>query len=272
MKEKIIVMMKENIYDLFKKGGLSKRIIIKLYYSYFKPMPFKVRLGKDDIIYVTLLDGMKMSFLNVSAVHELGNENIGYLHEYKLKNRDVVVDIGAFDGAFTVHASKIVGPNGHVLAFEPDEKNYDTLLENIKLNGLKNVIPIKKGLYSSEKKVRFDNAGNESSQIIDSGGIEISVTTLDKELKRLDISKINLLKMDIEGAEIEALKGCKQCLTDNDDVHVAIASYHIVDGEMTANRIEEQLRELGYNAWTTFPSHLTTYGTKADNLMEMRRI
>lgn len=260
-REDIIIIMKENVYDLFKKGGLLRRIIIKLYYSYIKPMPFKVRLGRDDIIYVTLSDGMKMIFLNVSAVLELGNENIGYLHEYKLKKGDVVIDVGAFDGVFSIHASKLVGPKGRVLAFEPDEKNYDMLLENIKLNGLKNIVPIKKCLYSSEKKVRFDNAGNAASQIVDSSGIEISVTTLDKELKRLGISKINLLKMDIEGAEIETLKGCKQCLLDN-AVHVAIASYHIVDGKRTAERIEEQLRELGYEAWTTYPSHLTTYGSK----------
>lgn len=260
MKDEILTVMKENIYDLFKKGGLLKRIIIKLYYSYFRPMPFKVRLGKDDLVHITLSDGMKMIFLNVSSVLELGNENIGYFHEYKLKKGDVVVDIGAFDGVFTVQASKLVGPKGCVLAFEPIEKNYNMLLENIKLNGLKNIIPIKKGLYSSEKKLRFDDAG-DASQIVESGGIEISVTTLDKELKWLDISKINFLKMDIEGAEIETLKGCKQCLLDN-DVHVAIATYHIVDGKRTAERIEEQLRELGYNAWTTYPSHLTTYGSK----------
>ena len=67
--------------------------------------------------------------------------------------------------------------------------------------------------------------------------------------------------MDIEGAELEALKGCEQTLK-NSQAYICIASYHILDGENTSKRVEKQLREWGYNTTSAFPCHLTAFGWK----------
>jgi hypothetical protein len=67
--------------------------------------------------------------------------------------------------------------------------------------------------------------------------------------------------MDIEGAEIEALKGSINTLKEF-DVKLATASYHEVDGKKTSNEVEKLLHKCGYDAKTTYLMHLTTYGCK----------
>ena len=66
------------------------------------------------------------------------------------------------------------------------------------------------------------------------GTQEIIVVKLDDELRKLGINKIDVLKMDIEGAEIEAIQGSKETLK-RSKVNVTIASYHIVDGKTTSH-------------------------------------
>ena len=77
--------------------------------------------------------------------------------------------------------------------------------------------------------------------------IEIKVDTLDNILEGLKIDRVNFIKMDIEGAEIEALKGMKETLGNN-DVKLAIASYHKVNGQPTYKTIIPMMREMGFNS------------------------
>jgi len=67
--------------------------------------------------------------------------------------------------------------------------------------------------------------------------------------------------MDIEGAEIEALLGSKKTLIEN-NLNLAIASYHLINGEKTAKKVERFLRKISYTAFTNYPKHLTTYAFK----------
>jgi hypothetical protein len=78
------------------------------------------------------------------------------------------------------------------------------------------------------------------------------------------MDRIDFIKMDVEGAEIEALKGSMNTLKEF-DVNLAIASYHEVDGKKTSHEVEKLLSEYGYEAKTSFPMHLTTFGFKKSN-------
>lgn len=193
----------------------------------------------------------------------------GYLAEYKLKKGDILIDGGAFDGFFTFYASKIVGNEGKVIAFEPDKTNFRLLVQEKIKSKYNNIILINKGLWSKTGTVKFKttNSGdymeaslyfedNERSNIVN-----VPVTSLDLELKERGYEKVDFIKMDIEGAEIEAIKGAKNLLKKN-NVHLAIASYHIVNGEKTCTKLEEILRSYGYKTYTSFPEHLTTYAFK----------
>lgn len=186
----------------------------------------------------------------------------GYEKHYQVKEGDVVVDAGAYPGDYTIFAAKRVGNSGRVIAFEPDEGNRAVLARNLAGRKLSNVTVVPKGLWNMETELGFDPGGFCSK--VDSlghGRETIPVTTLDVALTQLGIEKIDVLKMDIEGAEIQAVEGCRETLL-RSDAFVCIASYHLVDGCDTSGRMEAFLRSVGYQAHTGYPRHLTTYGSR----------
>lgn len=186
----------------------------------------------------------------------------GYELYYHLKEGDVVVDVGAYPGDYSVFAARRVGRTGKVICFEPDARNRKVLRKNMEKEKLNNFIIVPKGLWNKSTKLKIkvsDGLHTELSK--DNGEQEIEVVRLDDELKKIGIKKVDVLKMDIEGAEIEAIQGAKQTLKNN-NVHVMIASYHIVNGETTSHFLEGFLKNIGYNAKSDYKKHLTTYGAK----------
>lgn len=187
----------------------------------------------------------------------------GYELHYSLRKGDIVVDCGAYTGDYTIFAAKKVGPTGRVIAFEPDKKNLKILEKNIRYEKLHNVIVVNKGLWNKNTSLKFNSSGTLHSSLEPSQGTlqEVKVVRLDDELPKLGFNKIDVLKMDIEGAEIEAVEGAIKTLKKN-KVNVMIASYHIVDGKRTSYAMEAFLKKIGYNALSDFKKHLTTYGWK----------
>jgi len=191
-------------------------------------------------------------------------ENLGYLRHYDLRHGDVVIDAGGYEGTFSIYAAKAVGEMGRVIVFEPDTENCRKLEANIRLNGLTNVIVINKALWSEDKTLKFNNKHTAGASFFFNASphaVEISAVSIDNELERLGISKVDFIKMDIEGSEIRAIEGAKKVLMGN-AVNLAVASYHIINGEETSTEVEAVLRKFGYEAVTEFPQHKTTYGFK----------
>ncbi len=135
-----------------------------------------------------------------------------------LKPGMIVIDGGAHVGLYSLIASREVGETGKVFAFEPDFYNFKALRFNIRQNQCRNVIPIRKALSSKTGKVLFyQSPGTISSSLFKRTGIgltkavEVEATTLDHELCALEIESA-LIKLDIEGAEVFALRGMKSTL------------------------------------------------------------
>ena len=185
----------------------------------------------------------------------------GYELHYQLKENDIVVDVGAYPGDYAIFAGRKVGNGGKVICFEPNPENRKILIKNIEHGELKNVIIIPKGLWNENTILKIKEDELSSSVLTKNGQTIIDVVRLDDELEKLGIEKIDFLKMDIEGAEIEAIEGCRKILKKSNS-NVAIASYHVVDGKTTSEFIENFLIKLGYNVKSDFPKHLTTYGWK----------
>jgi len=191
-------------------------------------------------------------------------ENEGYLKHYALKSGDVVIDAGGYEGTFAIYAAKAVGESGKVIVFEPDTENCKKLQENITLNNLENVIVINKALWNKHARLKFNDKHTAGASFFFNASPytrEIEAVSLDETLKELGISKVDFIKMDVEGSEIHALEGAEHTLKTN-DVHLAIASYHIMNGEETSCAVEDILRKFGYMAQTEFPQHKTTYGAR----------
>lgn len=139
-----------------------------------------------------------------------------------LKEGDVFVDVGANLGLFTVPAGK----RARVFAFEPDDDNYNILQDNLKLNNVgQNVTVIKEivtdhignaEFYTSSYGI-FSTMIDPSEQSSNWEALKKSIiptVTLDAFVKRYSLDRIDWIKIDIEGAEVLALKGCAKTLED----------------------------------------------------------
>jgi FkbM family methyltransferase len=149
------------------------------------------------------------------------------------KEGDIVVDVGAHTGLYTIISSKRVGQNGKVVAIEADPIDFELLSRNIKLNGLTHVIGLNHTVYSKETKLKFylPLAGTKSNTIMsdtikktEEKFIEINPDRLDDLLQQNGIrhSDVNWLKIDVEGGEIEILKGATKILSKSKDIALLI--------------------------------------------------
>lgn len=120
-----------------------------------------------------------------------------------------MVDIGAHIGYYTLLGARAVYPKGHIYALEPDPSLLQLLRKNVKVNGYEQLVTIvPKACTSSSGKASF----YEGSLYTDINGAGLSVDTisLDEFFSAGGWPRIDLVKMDIEGAEKEALDGMRE--------------------------------------------------------------
>lgn len=147
----------------------------------------------------------------------------------KLEKDMVVVDVGAHIGVYAVIAAEKVGANGKVIAVEPEPKNQKRLIENIKINRFNNIIPVKAALSSRNgtEKLYISRHSTDHSLVNGNGHfVLVAVKTLDKLIEELKLKKVDLIKIDAEGMEMEILNGAENTLKNNPDIKIIVASYH----------------------------------------------
>jgi FkbM family methyltransferase len=253
------------IYSLIPENAF-KNYLGKLYYQilftiqYLLIKEFKISIRKDNL-FQAKIENVIYTF-QINPLNELLFAFKGYLKYYSPEKGDIIIDGGSYPGEFTVLCSHLVGKKGKVIAFEPDPKNYLHVKSLLERNNLRNVILLNKGLWDKDSLLKFHGKNTVGSTFIVSPGedshdiIEIPCVNLKTELNRLNIDRINFIKMDIEGAEINVLKGIKELLLKN-KTHLSIASYHIVNEQMTCVSIENILRDYGYSVKTENLGNLT---------------
>lgn len=129
-----------------------------------------------------------------------------------LREGDVYIDIGANVGTTTLVAAKAVGDTGVVICFEPNKKTYKALTANIKKNCYCNILAKQCALGSKEGAVLFSDKNNDDMNrvSVERNGISVQLATLDSYTDH--INNIRLVKIDVEGYEMEVLQGAIQTL------------------------------------------------------------
>jgi FkbM family methyltransferase len=128
-----------------------------------------------------------------------------------------VVDVGAHAGFYTLLAAKAVGPAGRVIAFEPSPREQRGLRRHLRLNGCRNVTiePFALGDSSGDADLFvFDRTTGcnsfRPSQPAGTRAVRVAVRRLDDALAEAAVTRVDLIKMDIEGGELAALRGAER--------------------------------------------------------------
>lgn len=132
----------------------------------------------------------------------------------------VFVDVGANIGYFSLLAAKLVGTEGKVYAFEPEPGNHGLLRKNIELNSYSNIQAIRKAVSNkSETTQLFLSALDSGSHSLYSEAargvnesVQVTTTTLDSFLAAEAWPGIDLVKIDVEGAELGVLEGMESLI------------------------------------------------------------
>ncbi|MGV8150747.1 MAG: FkbM family methyltransferase [Candidatus Woesearchaeota archaeon] len=143
----------------------------------------------------------------------------------KIKNTSVVVDIGANIGTFSVLAAR---KSRILIAVEPEKKNFGHLSRNIMQNSLRNVILVNAAVSKKDGADYLFLNGDSSHSLyhkISSKKIRVKVKTLNTIMRENGIDRIDCLKMDCEGAELDILHHCPLKKIDNIMMEVHVNMY-----------------------------------------------
>ena len=148
-------------------------------------------------------------------------ENFEFLTS-SCKPGSVIIDIGAHIGLFSVIASQVAGKQGKVYAFEPAPSTYSLLQKTLSINNSGNQIEtFQKAVGGETGKITFfvsDGQADNSNSLVEYKsdrplhGIDTEVTTIDAFTKEKNLGHLDFIKIDVEGAEYDTLRGAVQTL------------------------------------------------------------
>jgi FkbM family methyltransferase len=155
----------------------------------------------------------------IYAFRDYYEPELAYL-ERLLSPGKVFIDAGANFGIYTAMASKAVSEEGRVISFEPSTRAYPVLRRNIEINGFKNVLAFPtalsdragRALLYHHSAVGSDALARDSTFDPNSYAQEIETESLDDVLRRTSVERVDVIKMDVQGAEELALRGANEVI------------------------------------------------------------
>lgn len=168
---------------------------------------------------------------------------------YKVKPGDIVAEMGAYMGYYTMYLSRKTGKEGKVVAIEPLKDNLFYLKKNINKNNIKNVSIVDTGVWNEEGILSFykKKGDYQSGSLVLNNDVKdklyIPVNTLDNILSINKINHIDFMIIQLNGSEYEGLLG----LTKIKPEHLAIAARYDKNGVGIVKKIEELLKDRGYS-------------------------
>lgn len=185
-----------------------------------------------------------------------------YQRYFKVELADVILDVGSCLGSFSVCASYATGNKGLVVSIEPAPENLFYLKKN--LSTLKNIVIINKCISNFKgETVLYLSSNLQTYSVINytSNSLKIPTDTLDNITSELKLDRVDFIKINVEGAELEVLEGANKVLKMTKKV--VVEAHHIRDGQPTCWRVKELLKKHGFDVLIT-PDEMV-FATKGGN-------
>jgi len=175
--------------------------------------------------YKLKLDLKDIGIARQLVINGTREDQLRYILKEEIEEGMTVVDVGANIGYYPIMEAKLVGESGFVYAIEPAQENFQLLLENIKLNGLQqNFETYNIGVSNKTRKERFYLSTHSNLHTFIKDGFDGKYTTTGVTNKYVDVDvtdltaflknkrPVHLIRMDVEGYEVEILEGLENAL------------------------------------------------------------
>ena len=188
--------------------------IIKQIESFFVERSVKIQ---GHIMFLDKNDNLGLS------INPIYGESDTELVQKIIKKNYIVLDIGANIGYYTLIFAKLVGDSGKVFSFEPESENFKILKKNVEINGYNNVILEQKIVSNIDGKSTLYVSKKAGSHRIYKPdyyveSLEIESISMDSYIEKNNIKKIDFIKIDVEGAELNVLQGIQKILDSNEHI------------------------------------------------------
>lgn len=247
-----------NMSQLFIKFGMLIKIIYQVSNWYVPILHYYGLRDKQDVI--VFRNGTRCIMRNKSdaiAFFEIFFlESNTKMKDFSIKENDTIIDIGAHVGFFTIYAAKRAS-KGKVFSFEPSRGSFEFLKRNIELNKLENVLAENIGILKTGGiAILFNEENNAIGNSMFKNNVSaqketVTTNSLNEILNRYEIEKVDLLKMDCEGAEYEIILNLQQetlgkIVKLSAEVHKNIENYKMEDlvKFLTENNFEVECKYL----------------------------
>jgi FkbM family methyltransferase len=242
------------------KSGLPRVLSRLAQTCLFQPLARwrESRLPDEDV--VLDMSGMKMKVfsprrnrigraLYVSGIWE---PEVTGAFRALIKPGDTVFDIGGDAGYYTLLFRKCAGESGHVVVFEPIPKAYERIKENLALNAFTNCTLVKEALGSQAgsfvlERPFEDSRINLTKSAAGESDITVQVERFDTLADQLSLPVPDLIKIDVEGAELEVLRGMERLVADHHpDFVIELHPQHLPQFGASVEDVLNWLRQRGY--------------------------
>lgn len=179
--------------------------------------PFRL----NDVFY-SIANGYYFKASSYSDFNFMGGRHESFQDKYMdetLQDGSIFIDVGAHLGRFTLLGARLVGEKGLVVALEPDYHVFQRLLENLELNNLQNVIALPIAASNRNFLARFRLSTTSGWSSLTNmhketvlAEVSIPAFTLDTLVESLRLERVDIVKIDVEGAEDEVLEGAVKLL------------------------------------------------------------
>lgn len=244
--------------------GVYRRLPVKPFHDSLNTLFLRYLGSRDDRVVIAELDGLRYRL----DLHERIDANLYYrgAHEPRaletvkclVQPRDLVIDVGANAGYYTLPLSRRVGEDGLVVAFEPTAWAHARLLDNIALNDIRNVRVEKLGVSdrASSRVVSSDEPAFRASWRLGTrektpGPVAtdaVRFVTLDEYVERLSPRRVAFVKVDVDGYELRVVRGAAGVLArDRPPLLIEIGKWTMAELGDDALELAELLWSLGYD-------------------------